>query len=40
MNCITTLRMLEVSQYNAKPAGNVIEMNTNIAGIMKSINWA
>ena len=38
-NCITTLSMLEVSQYSAKPAGNVMEMKTNIAGIMKSINW-
>jgi hypothetical protein len=30
--------MLDVNQYNARPAGNVIEMKTNIAGIMKSIS--
>jgi len=36
-NCMTTRRTLEVSQYSANPAGKVMEMKTNIAGIMKSI---
>ena len=40
INCIPTLRTLEVNQYNPKPAGKVIEIKTNIAGIMNSIIWA
>ena len=36
-NCTMTLRILEVIQYMARPAGKVIDMKTNMAGIMKSI---
>jgi len=41
-NWTMTLRILEVIQYKARPAGKVMEIKTNMAGIMKSIilPWA